>query len=144
MEEIRINFIAIIIAVVANFILGYIWYTPLFGKTWGKHMGFDMNEKPKSSEMLKGMTFMVIGNFLLAYVFAHNWAAWSFVPGTDKMSPFSNAMMSAVFTWIGFYFPVDLGRVAWERKSWTLFFIDSGYHLASLVLIAMILAYMPA
>ena len=144
MEQIKINILAIIIAVVANFIFGFIWYTPLFGKIWGRHMGFDMNQKPKMSEMTKGMIFMVIGSLLCAWVLAHNMAAWAFVPGTETFSPFTNAMMSAVFTWLGFYFPVDLGATAWERKSWTLFFINTGYHLLSLVVIAMILAYMPA
>ena len=144
MEEIKINFIAIIIAVVANFILGFIWYTPLFGRIWGRHMGMDTTQKPKTSEMAKGMIFMVIGNFLFAWVFAHNIAAWSFVPGSQSMSPAGNAMSAAIFTWLGFYFPVDLGSVAWERKSWTLFFINTGYHLASLVLVAFILVYMPA
>lgn len=144
MDEIKINFVAIIIAVVANFILGFIWYTPLFGKIWGKHMGYDMNKKPKQSEMMKGMIFMVIGNILFAWVLAHNMAAWTFVPGSENMSAFSNGMMAAAFTWLGFYFPVDLGSTAWERKSWTLFFINTGYHLASLILVALIIAFMPA
>jgi hypothetical protein len=144
MEQIKINFIAIIIAVVANFILGALWYMPLFGRIWGREMGYDMNQKPQKSEMAKGMIFMVIGNFLLAWVFAHNMAAWSFVPETKSFTPFTNAIMSSVFTWLGFYFPLDLSSTAWERKSWTLFFINTGYHLLSLILIAMILAYMPA
>jgi hypothetical protein len=144
MEPIKINLLAVIIAVVANFIFGFIWYTPLFGKLWGRHMGYDMNQKPKQSEMMKGMLFMVIGNFLLAWVLAHNMAAWAFVPGNQDISPFANGMMAALFTWLGFYFPVDLGSTVWERKSWTLFFINTGYHLGSLILTALVLAFMPA
>ena len=68
MEPIKINIIAILIAVVVNFILGWLWYTPLFGKLWGREMGYDMNEKPASSELMKGMVFMIIGNFLFAWV----------------------------------------------------------------------------
>ena len=144
MEQIKISFISIIIAVVANFILGYIWFTPLFGKIWGRHMGYDMNQKPQRSVMMKGMIFMLLGNFLFAWVLAHNMAAWTFVPGTELMSPFSNAMMAAIFTWLGFYFPVDLGSTVWERKSWPLFFINTGYHLTSLIVVALILVYIPA
>jgi len=44
--ELAINMVAILVAVVANFILGFIWYTPLFGKVWGREMGYDSNEKP--------------------------------------------------------------------------------------------------
>lgn len=142
--SIQINFVAIAVAVVANFILGFLWYTPLFGKRWGKEMGYDMNNKPKTSDFVKGMVFMVIGNFLLAFVLSHNMAAWSFVPETKSMTPMANVMSASIFTWLGFYFPGDLGSVAWERKSWTLFFINTGYHLASLFVVASILTFMPA
>ena len=142
MESIHINMVAVLIAVVANFVLGFIWYTPLFGKLWAKENGFDITRKPLPSELAKGMIFMIIGNFLMAYVFAHNMAAWNHVPGVTDMSAAQNACMAAVFTWLGFFVPQDLGTVAWERKSWTLFFINTAYHLASLFLVAMILAYM--
>jgi hypothetical protein len=142
MEEMHINMVAILVAVVANFIFGFIWYTPLFGKAWGREMGFDMNTKPPASELVKGMIFMVIGNFLTAWVFAHNMAAWSFVPGTQDMSPVATILNSAIFTWLGFFLPVDLGAVAWERKSWKLFGINTGYHLLMLVIAATIFTYM--
>ena len=145
MPTIHINMLAVLIAVVANFILGFIWYTPLFGKAWGKEMGFNMDQKPPSSALIKGMVFMVIGNFLMAYVFAHNIAAWnplSWGQPASTMSPGQNAFMAAFFTWLGFYFPGELGRVAWEMKSWKLLFINTGYHFLSLLLVAMILCYM--
>lgn len=142
MNEIHINYTAVLIAVVANFIFGFLWYTPLFGKAWAKEMKFDMTQRPPASVFVKGLLIMVIGNFLMAYVFAHNIAAWSFVPGTSEMSNGQNAMMAAIFTWIGFYLPGDLTRVAWERHSWKLFFINTVYHLLSLVIAAMILVNM--
>ncbi len=142
MEAITINYTAIGVAVVANFILGFIWYTPLFGKAWGKEMGFDTTVKPSGGEMAKGMIFMVIGNFLMAYVFAHNIAAWNFVPGIEALGDIGNIMNSAIFTWLGFYLPVDIGVVTWERKSWKLFWINTGYHLVMLFVAASILVYM--
>jgi hypothetical protein len=91
--------------------------------------------------MFKGMAFMIIGNFLFAWVFAHNIAAWMFVPGIKEMSLCSNALMSAIFTWLGFYFPGQLGATVWENKSWKLFFINTGYSLASLLVVAFILTF---
>jgi hypothetical protein len=35
--DLNINYLAIIIAVVAHFVLGFLWYTPLFGKAWAKN-----------------------------------------------------------------------------------------------------------
>ena len=142
MEEFHISFVAIIVATVANFLLGFVWYTPLFGKAWAKELGFDMTVKPPSSVMIKGMIFMVIGNFFMAYVFASNNAAWSFVPGMTEMSPIAKIGNATFFTWLGFYLPGDLSRVAWEKASWKLFGINTGYHFMMLLVAAVIITYM--
>ena len=88
---------------------------------------------------------MIIGSILMAFVFSHNIAAWD--PATwgqtsGFMSPSGAALSAALFTWIGFFIPSQLSGVAWEGRSWTLFFIDSGYHLLSLLLMAFIFVYM--
>ena len=139
--ELKINIVAVLIAVVVNFVLGVIWFMPLFGKIWGKEMGYDPNLKPAPGVMMKGMVFMFIGNFFFAYVFAHNIAAWQFVPGIKEMTPIANAMMAAIFTWFGFYFPGNLSATVWEKKSWKLFAINGGYQLVSLIVVALILTY---
>ncbi|MGB2867736.1 MAG: DUF1761 domain-containing protein [Bacteroidota bacterium] len=58
----------VILAVVANFIFGFIWYTPLFGRTWAKEMGFNFDAKPPAGAMAKGLVLMVVGSFFMAYV----------------------------------------------------------------------------
>jgi hypothetical protein len=142
MEEMHINITAVLVAVVANFILGFLWYTPLFGKAWAKEMGIVMDRKPTGGEMAKGLSFMIIGNFFMAYVFAHNNAAWSYVPGMDQMSTAASILNASFFTWLGFYLPVDLNRVAWEKASWKLFGINTGYHFMTLLVAATILMLM--
>lgn len=140
--EMQINMMAVLVAVVANFIFGFLWYTPLFGKAWAQEMKFDTSVKPPSSEIAKGMIFMVIGNFFMAYVFAHNMVAWSYVPDMDKMSAAQNMMSAAGFTWLGFYLPGDLGSTVWEKKSMKLFAINTGYHFGCLLIAAIVLTYM--
>lgn len=143
--NIHINFVAILIAVIAHFVLGFIWYTPLFGKIWARELGFNTDQKSPASALIKGMVFNLIGNFFFAWVFYHNMAVWNPVTWglePSPMSPTANAMMAAVFTWLGFFVPVDLNSVAWEMRSWRLFFINTGYHLLSLILVALILGNM--
>ena len=146
MPQFEINLVAVLVAVVANFIFGFLWYTPLFGKRWGREMGFDMTQPPPKGAMAKGLIIMVIGNFLMAWVFAHNLAVWD--PATwgqtptEPMNDFMFAGTAALFTWLGFYVPVDLNAIAWEQKSWTLFFINTFYHLLSLVIAGLILVMM--
>ncbi len=141
MEELGINMTAILLAVVANFILGFLWYTPLFGKVWAREMGFDTSVKPTGAQIAKGMIIMVIGNFLFAFVFAHNIVAWSFVPGTSEMSKPISILNAVGFTWLGFYLPIDLNTVAWENRSWKAFTINTGYHFAMLLVAATIIYY---
>lgn len=138
----HINYLAVVIATVANFFFGFLWYTPLFGKAWAKELGIVVTGKPPAGALAKGLIMNLIGNFLMAYVFAHNNAAWSFVPGMDQMSAGSTIMTSAIFTWLGFYVPTDLNTVAWENKSWKFFAINTFYHLGSLIIAAIILTLM--
>ena len=145
MPNIEINYVAILIAVVANFILGFLWYTPLFGKAWGKEMGFDMTKKPPQGALVKGMVIMIIGNFLMAYVLAHNIAVWNPVTWGQpaaEVSPMAMAFSAAFFTWLGFFLPLDLNTIAWEMKSWKLFFINTSYHLLALIVVSLILTLM--
>lgn len=145
MPNIHINIVAVIIAVVANFVLGFLWYTPLFGKAWGKELGFKMDQKPPTSLLIRGMVMNLIGNFLMAWVFSSNIQVWNpetWGQGPSPLSPMMNAILAAVFTWLGFFVPVDLNTVAWEMRSWKLFFINTGYHFLSLLVAAIILTHM--
>jgi hypothetical protein len=137
----KVNIIAILVAVVANFILQMIWYTSLFSKTWSKEMGYDPNMRPAKKAMLKGMTLTFIGTFLFAWVLAFFLAGWQYIPGAKEMNAFVVAINSAISVWIGFFIPVQLSRVVWEKHSWKLFFINSGYHLAATIIVALILSY---
>jgi hypothetical protein len=141
-QQPQINIVAVLVATAANFVLGFLWYTPLFGKAWAKEMKFDTGVKPPSGVIIKGMIFMVIGNFLMAYVFAHNNMAWSFVPGMESFSKWAIIGNAAGFTWLGFYLPGDLSRVAWEGASWKLFGINTVYHFLTLLVAATILTFM--
>ena len=137
--EFQINYVAVLVAFVANFILGFIWYTPLFGKTWARELRLDTSVKPTGGQMAKGLVITLIGNFLLVYVFAHNMEAWKFVPEMNEMPAVPTILNGAIFTWLGFFVPVDMNSVAWENKSWKLFFINTGYHLLTLLVAATIL-----
>lgn len=139
MEDLGISITAIIVAALANFFIGFLWYSVLFGKAWAKEMNMPMDARPAAGVMVKSLIMNLIGCFLLAYVFAHNTAAWSFVPGIDQMSPTVQIANAAVFTWLGFFVPVSINTVAWEGKSWKLFFINTSYHLMMVLVSAIIL-----
>ena len=139
LNGLQINVIAVLVATAVTFILGFIWYAKLFAKPWTREMGYDPNMRPDGKTMAKGMALMVIGNFLFAWVLAFYLAGWKFIPGFEQMSTASFAVNSALSVWIGFLMPLHLSKVVWERHSWKLFFINSGYHLVAAVVVALIL-----
>ena len=140
---ITINFAAIAIAVIASFIFGWLWYGPLFGKTWGRLMGMPMDAKPDSKVMLRGMVLTLVGVFLTAYVLVHTTNVWrpsAWGVGKD-LADAVYGFFSGFFTWLGFYIPMLLSQVAWEGRSWKLFALNAAYHFLNLQLIAMIVAH---
>lgn len=42
MKEQKINYLAVLVAVVWMFVLGFLWYGPLFGESWMAMVGLDM------------------------------------------------------------------------------------------------------
>jgi hypothetical protein len=141
--EIPINYLAVGLAVIANFVLGWLWYTPIFGKAWAREMKFDTSETPKVGVMLRGMLMMVVGNFLMAYVLAHDVFAWSQVAGMEDMrTGIGPVLTTSFFIWLGYYVPTHIGATSWERKSWKLTFINLGYHFVTLFTAALIIIKM--
>lgn len=139
----KINIAVVLIGVVINFILGFVWFAILFAKAWIKEMGYDPDMRPDRKAMAKGISLMLIGSFLFVWVYAFYLAGWKFIPGTAEIGTISFALNSALSVWFGFFVPVHLSRVVWEKHSWKLFGINSGYHLVTTVIISLILASWP-
>ena len=141
-NNLQINVIAVLVATFVTFILGFAWYAKLFAKPWMKEMGYDPNMRPDGKTMAKGMALMVIGNFLFAWVLAFYFAGWRLLPGGPaEFGTLAFALNSALSVWIGFFLPVHLSRIVWEKHSWKLFAINSGYHLVATGVVALIIAY---
>ncbi|MGJ4786792.1 DUF1761 domain-containing protein [Leptospira koniambonensis] len=142
---IPISYLAILVGVLANVVIGFLWFGPIFGKVWAKEMGYE-NMEPDTKAMIKSMVIMIIGSFLTAFVLTHSLFVWKpsswNLPGDGPAWKYG--AYAAFYTWLGFYIPMLLGSVAWESKSWKLFFINAGYNLVSLAAIGQILAVWPA
>ena len=66
----EVNWIAIVVAAVASFLLGGLWYSPaLFGKAWQREVGLT-DEQMKNSNMVKIFGLTLILCLLAAWMFA--------------------------------------------------------------------------
>lgn len=104
-------------------------------------MGYDPTMRPDKKQMMKGMAVSILGNFLFVWMLAFYLAGWKYFPNSGEMGIISFAVNSALSVWLGFFVPVHLSKIVWERHSWKLFFINSGYNLVSAIFVAIILAY---
>jgi hypothetical protein len=138
---IHVNWLAVVASVVASFAFGGLWYGPLFGKIWRKAMG--MTAQPSGADIAQAFVLNIVGTFLMAFVLAHDVAVWrpsTWNAGTDQ-SPMVYGFFAGFFIWLGYVLPVLLNSVAFERKSWTAFFIQVIYQFVSLQIMGMILSH---
>jgi hypothetical protein len=111
---------AILVASVALFIFGALWYTVLFGKFWAKLMEFTPEQLAKGKE--EGMAKPLIVNFLLNLLTAC--VIYYLYPQILAVS-FSEFIKVILVIWLGFGFPVYVNQALWEKKSWKLVVLNS-------------------
>src|SRR5215471_12078870 len=108
--DIHLNWPAILVAIVASFVFGGLWFGPLFGKAKMREVGVPPGEKPKRAGGLPPLAINVIGTFLTAYVMAHEVSVWR--PSAWRLGPDSPpavyGFFAGFFTWLGFAVPVLL------------------------------------
>ncbi len=135
----EVNYTLVVIATLAQFVLGALWYSPLlFGKWW---MEF-MDCTKLSQEELKKMQ-SAMGPFYLLQLFLTLFTTVSFANLMPYINTFSIYHI-AFWIWIGFIAPVQIGTVIWgktEQKFWLRqIFVMVTNQLASLMLAAWILS----
>lgn len=100
-----INYLSIVLATAAQFVVGAIWYMPLFGKLWGQIHGFDKLSKKEQKEMQAKMApyyiVQILVTFLTAFILAK---LLVMLPNT---SPYSVGLMC----WVGFLLPANISSV---------------------------------
>ncbi len=142
--DIHINFWAVLLAAAAYFLIGWLWYSALFGKMFMKLTGMDKLSKREKEKMMKaampsfGMAFAA--SLLTAYCLAH-----SVVSGASfyHVSGAPAGLMAGFWTWLGFLVTTHLNAVLWDRQPLKLYFLHMGYYLVSFLVMGMILALMP-
>ncbi|MDB5105618.1 MAG: hypothetical protein JWP91_3307 [Fibrobacteres bacterium] len=142
--HIHLHWPALATAVLVSMILSFLWFGPIFGRTWAREMKFAPDFRPTAAAMIKATVLQLIGTLLTVYVLAHSEEVWrpfsSWGLGTTDGPNWMYGVMSAGFTWIGFQVPLLLSAIGWEHKTWKLFGINAAGNLVTLLAQGMILA----
>jgi uncharacterized protein DUF1761 len=139
MSPVPVNYLAVLVAAVASFALGGLWYGPLFGKQWAALMGWSKEamEAAKAQGMAKGYALTAVGSLVMAFVLSHTVIfAMAFLGSSGVWA----GIMTGFWNWLGFVAPVTLGSVLWEGKSWKLWTLNNAFYIVSMCVMGVILA----
>ena len=135
-----INYVAVVVAAVAQMVLGFLWYGPIFGKPWMAMMGITeekMKEAQAKGGMGKSYAIMAVGALVMSFVLAH---AIVFATTYLLFYGVTAGITIGFLNWLGFIAPVTMGSVLWEGKPWKLWVLNAGYYLVGLCIMGAIIA----
>ncbi len=134
--NIVINWWAIVAAVLASLVIGYVWYAkPVFGKVWQKLC--KLKDSDLKKDVAPAMIAAIVFGFLMAYVLRHIIVLSQDFYGTTA---WATGFTSAFWVWVGFALPALGVNYFFARRSLKLLLIDAGYLLITLIVMGLILA----
>lgn len=119
----ELNLLTIVLAALAFFVIGAIWYGVLFGKAWQRAAGLS-DEQVKSGNMALIFGLTLAFELLIALVLAHQFAMTG---ASDR------AIMMIAIGFGAFVMTPAIGiNYLYQRKSGTLFAIDAGHFIVGM------------
>lgn len=122
----HLNYLHILVAALAYFVIGSLWYSLIFGKVWMKlnNFGTPTDADKKGMPLLFAMTFVY--NFIISVGVAGvlYFVAPQDLLGAIKVGGFIAVTLTAV--------PIALNNM-YTKKPFMLTIIDGGYHVAGII-----------
>ena len=131
----KTNYAAVVVAAIAYWILGGVWYAVLFSKPW---MALENISIEKANSMNPVLPYVVtfVLNLLIAYALAQI-CIWR------NANTIGRGASVGVLLWIGFVGPITFTTYMYEMRPKELFAINQFYPLAGLVLMGAIIGAWP-
>jgi hypothetical protein len=126
-----VSWLGALVAGIAFFAIGGVWYGPLFGDQWMAATGMT-EERARESNLP-----MIFGGTLVLEVIAG--IGLSAILGAD-VAPAQGALQGL---WVGLLIavPVLLVQALYERKTMTLWALNGGYNVIGFVLMGLVLGF---
>ncbi len=126
---------SILPAAILGFLVGGLWYGPIFGKAWMAARGFTAESAREGANMalIFGLTFVLnlFSSAVLFHVFEH-----------IGVTGIHLALMVAGGAAIGFIIPAIGVNYLFSRMTFRLFLIDAGYWLVIYLCMGLALLYL--
>jgi hypothetical protein len=123
-----IQWLAVLVAALSAFVLGGIWYGPLFRHAWCREAGVDPDAKPTHSSHVFARAF--VASFIAAAAFA-----WLIGPAPGLRMAVIDGVVAGLGV-VAMSFALNYGFAGRSLKLWL---IDGSYHTLQFTLYGLIL-----
>ncbi|MDO8552589.1 MAG: DUF1761 domain-containing protein [bacterium] len=130
------SIVQILFAGIVSAVIGFVWYHPkVFGTMWMRYSGIS----PETVERGKKKMHL----YALLALLASMIAAYVLSALLSRLGIFEirGAIQLGFWSWAGFVVPALSGIILWEQKPVTLYIINAGYWLVSLIAMSIVLLY---
>lgn len=151
------NFLAILIAALSSFVVGFVWYNPkVFGNAWMKEIGMT-EEKARKSNMAKVFGLAFVFAFMLAFmmptIVIHQIGALQLAGGDatdhafitymqthgEKFRTFKHGALHGFMAALFVVLPVIATNALFEQKSFKYVAITAGYWVVVMTIMGAII-----
>lgn len=127
----HVNFGAIAIAALVQWVLGIVWYLVIFRKSWKKLVGIPEGEKPKNWVFALGSG--LVACLLLSFIMGHLMALTGAKAASDGFT-------LGVACWLGFIAPPLFAEHVLEGRRANLFVINAAFWMMAMAIGSAVLA----
>ena len=132
MQQIPINWLAVIVAAIIRLAVGAVWYSPVgFGPMWQRTVG--MTQDQVMAAMPRAIAVDAVGSLLMAFILEHA------VVYAQATSLLQGAAVGAL-NWLGFVAVVLVATNVYEQRPLRSAYVSAGFNLVALVLMGALFA----
>jgi len=114
-----VNWLAVLVGVVASNALGFLWYGPLFGKAWLRMIGKKQEELQANPSMYVITAVASAITMVALSLIVHAFGAGSFVQG----------LIAGVVTWVGIGATATFVYTTFEGPPTNVWMLNAAYQL---------------
>lgn len=134
--NVQISIVAIVLAVIANMVLGMSWYSKmLFGNIWMKLV------KKKESELVMKNTDMILAVVVALLTAIGLNSILQFSAELTGLALIPNLLACAGMLTLTIIAPFGLNEVIWEGRDKKLFLLNLAHHFVGYILMGGIISY---
>ncbi|UCH84373.1 MAG: DUF1761 domain-containing protein [Candidatus Latescibacterota bacterium] len=129
-----VNFWAILVAGIAYFVLGGVWYAVVWRKPWTRALALEPDVKEQAEkDFPKALVCHLLSGILTAVVLG-------FIIRTAGANTFLDGVIYGLWVWLAFGFTINLNSFMFEKRPAPVFLTNGGFYLAAFAVVGGILA----